>query len=215
MTALKPAPPANSRRPGVDLKCRSTEAPWVVANAMRFCTLATDNTSLAAGSPDSCVALAIDCPDAEVHERLRGFYAQALGGEVVSRFGPCAGVAAHLRHVSDYKPSTWASGETPKQLRFEWMVEDLDSAVARLQEMGATLAGCQRPEDAGLRMVLDEAEHYFCVAKVSGSSPAFRNEASKQHRWPSPRGRTSHDVLTISLLSAAKSAVCARSGRSR
>lgn len=84
--------------------------------------------------------------------------------------------------VSNYKAPTWPSGETPKQLHFEWMVENLNSAVATLQGLGATLAEYQRPEDGGLRVMLDPAGNPFGVATVSGSGPAFRDEASKQHR---------------------------------
>jgi hypothetical protein len=67
-------------------------------------------------------------------------------------------------------------------MHFEWMVEDLESAVGTLQSLGATLAEYQHPEDGGLRVMLDPAGHPFCVATMKGVNPVFRDEASRQHR---------------------------------
>lgn len=126
--------------------------------------------------------MTIDCADAEVQERLRHFYAEALGGEIVSGSVRARGWLLIFYVIPDYKPPTWPLGETPKQMHFEWMVEDLESAVGKLQSLGATLAEYQRPEDGGLRVMLDPAGHPFCVARTSGVTPVFRDEASRQHR---------------------------------
>ena len=133
-------------------------------------------------SPIAWVALTIDCPDAEVEERLRQFYAQALGGEVVSGSVRARGWLLIFEVITDYKPPTWPLGETPKQMHFEWMVEDLESAVGTLQSLGATLADFQGPEEGGLRVMLDPAGHPFCVATMTGVTPVFMDEASRQHR---------------------------------
>ena len=145
---------------------------------MSSCAVANDITS----SPVAWVALTIDCPDAEVQERLRHFYAQALGGEIVSGSVRARGWLLIFEVIPDYKPPTWPVGETPKQMHFEWMVEDLESAVGTLQGLGATLAASQRPEDGGLRVMLDPAGHPFCVASTAGVTPVFRDEGTRQYR---------------------------------
>ncbi len=149
---------------------------------MSPCNVAADITTSPVASPVAWVALTIDCPDAKVQERLRHFYAQALGGEVVSGSVRARGWLLIFEVITDYKPPTWPLGETPKQMHFEWMVEDLESAVGTLQSLGATLAEYQRPEDGGLRVMLDPAGHPFCVATTTGVTPMFRDEASRQHR---------------------------------
>jgi len=144
--------------------------------------VATDITTSPVESPIAWVALAIECPDVDVQEQLRRFYAQALGGEVVSGSVRARGWLLIFQVISDYRPPTWPLGETPKQMHFEWMVEDLEGAVTTLQSLGATLAEYQRPEDGGLRVMLDPAGHPFCVALTGGVTPVFRDEASRQHR---------------------------------
>jgi len=117
-----------------------------------------------------------------VQERLRHFYAQALGGEVVSGSVRARGWLLIFDVIPDYKPATWPTGETPKQMHFEWMVEDLRDAVSALEGMGATLAEYQHPTDESLQVMLDPAGHPFCVATAATVTPAFRDEASKQWR---------------------------------
>jgi hypothetical protein len=95
--------------------------------------MVADSPTSSIASPITWVALTIDCPDAEVQERLRHFYAQALGGEVVSGSVRARGWLLIFDVIPDYKPPTWPLGETPKQMHFEWMVEDLESAVGTLQ----------------------------------------------------------------------------------
>lgn len=117
-----------------------------------------------------------------MQERLCHFYSSALGGEVVSGAVRSRGWLFIFEVISDHKPPTWPAGEVPKQMHFELMVEDLDDAVSTLQGMGATLAERQRPEDGGLRVMLDPAGHPFCVATTAGVSPKFHDEASRQQR---------------------------------
>jgi hypothetical protein len=142
----------------------------------------TEVPNLPAASPVAWVALAIDCPDAEVQSRLVHFYSQALGGEVVSGCVRTRGWLFIFEVIADYTPPTWPSGETPKQMHFEWMVDDLDSAVSALLRVGATLAEYQRPEDSGVRIMLDPAGHPFCVATAADVTPMFLDEASRQQR---------------------------------
>lgn len=84
--------------------------------------------------------------------------------------------------IPDYRPPTWPAGATPKQMHFEWMVEDLQAAVDTMLSLGATLAEYKRPEDRGFRVMLDPAGHPFCVATLAGVTPAFRDESSRQYR---------------------------------
>jgi catechol 2,3-dioxygenase-like lactoylglutathione lyase family enzyme len=133
-------------------------------------------------SPVAWVALTIDCPNAEVQERLCQFYSSALGGEVVSGAVRARGWLLIFEVIADYKPPTWPSGEVEKQMHFELMVDDLDGAVRALQHMGATLADYQRPDDGGVRVMLDPAGHPFCVATAADVTSVFLDEASRQQR---------------------------------
>ncbi|CAA9352212.1 MAG: hypothetical protein AVDCRST_MAG07-3102 [uncultured Frankineae bacterium] len=82
--------------------------------------------------------------------------------------------------VADYQPPTWPSAETPKQIHFEWMVENLEAAVAALQGFGATLAAQQSRDDPELRVMLDPAGHPLCLMSTRSVIPAFRDEAARQ-----------------------------------
>lgn len=128
------------------------------------------------------VALTIDCPNPAVQEQLRHFYAQALDGELVAGSVRARGWLLIFDVIDDYKRPTWPTGDTPKQMHFEWMVEDLNSAVETLLGLGATLAEHQHPTNAGVLVMLDPAGHPFCVATTAGVSSAFRDEASRQLR---------------------------------
>ncbi len=149
---------------------------------MSCCSVATNIPTSPPESPIAWVALTIDCPNDEVHERLCQFYSRALGGEVVSGSVRARGWLFIFDVIPDYKPPTWPFGETPKQMHFELMVDDLDTAVSALQGMGATPAEYQRPEDGGTRVMLDPAGHPFCVATAADVNPVFLDEASRQQR---------------------------------
>jgi catechol 2,3-dioxygenase-like lactoylglutathione lyase family enzyme len=145
--------------------------------------VATDNpTTLPPASPVAWVALTIDCPDTDVQERLCQFYSQALGGEVVSGAVRARGWLFIFEVIPDYKAPTWPVGDTPKQMHFELMVDDLDTAVSALQGMGATLAEYQRPDDGGVRVMLDPAGHPFCVATAADVTPVHRSSAMRGRR---------------------------------
>ena len=58
------------------------------------------------------VALTIDCPDTTVQEKLRSFYAQALGGEVVEDCVRARGWLLIFDVVADYRPPTWPAEPT-------------------------------------------------------------------------------------------------------
>ena len=149
---------------------------------MSGCAVSTDREGLQPTSPVAWVALTIDCPNADVQERLCHFYSSALGGEVVSGAVRARGWLFIFEVIPDYKPPTWPEGEVPKQMHFELMVEDLHGAVRALEGMGATMAEYQRPNDGGVRVMLDPAGHPFCVATAADVTPVFLDEASRQQR---------------------------------
>ena len=131
-------------------------------------------------SPVVWLALTIDCADTEQQARLQRFYAEALGGEVVTGSVRARGLLLVFDVVADHRPPTWPSGETPKQMHFEWMVDDLDAAVVTMQDLGASLAEHQDPGEPHLRVLLDPAGHPFCLMTTGSVVPAFRDEARHQ-----------------------------------
>lgn len=133
-------------------------------------------------SPIAWVALTVDCPNASTQERMRDFYARALGGEIVAGSVRARGWLLIFDVVPDYRRPTWPSAETPKQIHFEWMVEDLDHAVSMLQDLGATEADHQNPNDPELRVMLDPAGHPFCLMTTRSVMPAFADEGARQQR---------------------------------
>lgn len=133
-----------------------------------------------AKSPVEFIALTLDCADAESQERLRTFYADALGGEVVEGSVRTRGLLLSFQALPSYKPPSWPAAGA--QMHFEWAVEDLDAALRWLQALGASLAEHHDPEDLGMRVMLDPAGHPFCVMTKSSVRPAFREEAKYQQR---------------------------------
>jgi hypothetical protein len=133
-----------------------------------------------AESPVEWIALTLDCADAQSQERLRTFYAEALGGEVVEGSVRTRGLLLSFQALPNYKRPTWPAAVA--HVHFEWAVRDLDAAVARLLDLGASLAEHHDPKDLGMRVMLDPAGHPFCVMTTTSVRPAFRDEAQFQQR---------------------------------
>ncbi|MER5311425.1 VOC family protein [Streptomyces sp. NPDC002773] len=119
-------------------------------------------------------AVNLDCPDPLA---LARFYAKATGLSLHERSGDDFaglvgdhGLVIGFQRVADHRPPTWPDGEVPQQLHLDFAVDDLDEAVARLVEWGATVPADQPRPDLW-RVVLDPAGHPFCV------SPRKRPEA--------------------------------------
>jgi hypothetical protein len=125
------------------------------------------------------LALTIDCADAESQERLRKFYAAALGGEVVEGSVRARGLLLSFQALPNYRRPTWPSDVA--QIHLELAVDDLDATLDWLQVLGASLAEHHDPDDVGLRVMLDPAGHPFCVMTTASVLPAFRDEAKFQH----------------------------------
>jgi len=110
-------------------------------------------------------AIIIDCADPGPVAR---FYLDAAGGELVRddpdgvwiRF---SGNDVIFRKVDGYRPPSWPSSEEQLQVHFDFSVDDMASACARLRELGAREAESQ-PHDAALLVVMvDPAGHFFCI----------------------------------------------------
>ncbi len=133
-----------------------------------------------ANSPVEFIALTLDCADAESQERLRTFYADALGGDVVEGSVRARGLLLSFQALPNYEPPNWPNAGA--QVHFEWAVEDLDAALDWLQELGGSLAEHHDPDDLGMRVMLDPAGHPFCVMTTASVRSAFRSEAQYQQR---------------------------------
>jgi hypothetical protein len=132
-------------------------------------------------SPVEWIGLTIDCADEVEQERLRTFYAAALGGSEVNGCVRARGLLLIFRPVADYRPPSWPTSDTPQQIHFEWVVPDVDAAVAHMTSNGARLAEWQNEADPDLQVMLDPAGHPFCLM-ASRSVGDFRDEAQHQVR---------------------------------
>ncbi|MCB8906282.1 MULTISPECIES: VOC family protein [unclassified Streptomyces] len=90
-----------------------------------------------------------------LHERSDGEFAGVGGGEGELILG--------FQRVDGYRPPTWPGPDVPQQLHLDFDVDDLDDAVARLVEWGATVPTAQ-PSPDRWRVVLDPAGHPFCIS---------------------------------------------------
>ncbi|MEU9296762.1 VOC family protein [Streptomyces sp. NPDC048266] len=112
-------------------------------------------------------AVNLDCPDPLA---LAGFYAKATGlplhersDEAFAGLVGANGLVIGFQRVEDHRPPTWPASGTPQQLHLDFDVDDLDEAVERLREWGATVPPDQPRPDLW-RVVLDPAGHPFCVS---------------------------------------------------
>ena len=110
--------------------------------------------------------IVLDAPDA--HE-LAEFYVRLLGEPIAidesdwvtirSATGPTLAFATEPAYVTP----VWPSESTAQQmmLHLDFLVDDLDRAVAHAVEAGATVASYQPQQD--VRVMLDPAGHPFCL----------------------------------------------------
>ncbi len=109
----------------------------------------------------------LDAPDAPA---LARFYARLLGWRIGKEepgwatVAPPDGVAyLGFQTSPQYVPPVWppADGQQQMMMHLDLEVADLDTAVARAIEAGATLAAYQ-PQDK-VRVLLDPVGHPFCL----------------------------------------------------
>ena len=107
--------------------------------------------------------IVVDCPDAAA---LAAFYGAMLDwkvelspdwADIRAEDGQCIS----FQQVEAYTRPSWPTQETPQQMHFDVIVEDLDTAEAAVLELGAT----KHPHQPGtsFRVFLDPAGHPFCL----------------------------------------------------
>ena len=117
------------------------------------------------------IGLALDCENAQ---ELADFYIRLLGWEQTHKGGegwaglgmpgmPGGQFTLAFQEVEGYQPPVWPwQPDKPGQmLHLDFLVEDLDEAVAFALGCGATLAGEQYYDTS--RTMLDPAGHPFCL----------------------------------------------------
>ena len=110
----------------------------------------------------------VDCGDAA---ELQGFYAALLGWEACRLFAlpavrSSSGVVFLFAEEPDYVPPVWPEkpGEQQKQMHFDFQVDDVPTAAARAEALGAARAGSQFGGGEFITM-LDPAGHPFCLCQ--------------------------------------------------
>lgn len=115
-------------------------------------------------------AVTIDCSDAE---RLADFYAKLTGGDVTYRDAESGHAQAkvgdstlNFQRVHSYSPPQWPGQEHAQQFHLDFLVEDLESAVAHAEDLGASQA-LEQPASEQYRVMTDPDGHPFCLAPSS------------------------------------------------
>ncbi len=120
----------------------------------------------------SWTTLTVDCADAEA---LGAFYSRLLGWDITARDGvgwlqlrnPQGGISLNIQAEHTYEAPVWPEqpGHQAKMMHFEVLVDDLETAVQLVRELGGNEALGQ-PADRDrtrLRIMLDPAGHPFCL----------------------------------------------------
>ena len=107
-------------------------------------------------------SIVIDCADPA---KLAAFWAEAVGGKVTDADAGWASVEGGpvglgFQRVDGYAGPGWPN--PGKHLHLDLSAEDVESAVARLLELGATKPEQQPGE--GWIVLLDPEGHPFCVS---------------------------------------------------
>ena len=118
------------------------------------------------GSPICISGIVLDCPDpgalAEVYHRLLLWPKTHAGGGWAGLTAPDGTVLA-FQQVEHYAPPVWpwAEGRPGQMVHLDFLVRDLDRAVAHALDCGAVLAPEQYFQTS--RTLLDPAGHPFCL----------------------------------------------------
>jgi len=117
------------------------------------------------GAVFDLAAIIIDVADPGPVSR---FYVAAAAGEIV-RDDPDGvwvtfnGNNVIFRKVPNYRPPSWPDASEQMQVHFDFNVDDMTSARARLEELGARTAEQQPQEPDLLTVMVDPAGHLFCI----------------------------------------------------
>lgn len=115
------------------------------------------------------LAFTIDTPDAA---KLAQFYTDLTGGEVTGNYpeygfssATVLGAPFHFQTVADYSRPEWPGQDHPQQFHLDFRVDDLETAAAHAESLGATRADFQPADDLGgsWLVMLDPDGHPFCL----------------------------------------------------
>lgn len=115
--------------------------------------------------------IVIDCP---APRALAGFYETLLGASRVEDGDDWVTLSVDggrptvsLQRSDRFRAPDWASGEPPRQLHLDILVDDLDRAEAQVLDLGGTLVdGSDKP--IGFRVYADPVGHPFCLVTPEG-----------------------------------------------
>jgi catechol 2,3-dioxygenase-like lactoylglutathione lyase family enzyme len=111
----------------------------------------------------------LDCTDVDA---LAGFWQRLLGYQVAHREDDWVSLVdpsdptrrLSVQQVDDHRVPTWPTGDTPQQLHLDLVVDDLQVADPRAQELGAVpIADVETDEFETFRVYRDPAGHPFCL----------------------------------------------------
>ena len=115
-------------------------------------------------------AVALDCPDPV---RLAEFYAELLGGQVVTdpdepdwvEVREFDGTPLAFQRVQNYRPPEWPGQQIPQQMHLDFDVDDIEAEEKRVLELGATVLERtdQLRPGTNWRVYADPAGHPFCL----------------------------------------------------
>lgn len=115
----------------------------------------------------SLAALKMVSLDSSDARRDARFWAAVLGWDIAHEQDEYAmvtgpdGAALGFGTVADHEPPTWPNPRGTKQFHLDLAVDDLDTAVTRCVELGATFPDDQPGET--WRVLLDPSGHPFCL----------------------------------------------------
>jgi hypothetical protein len=108
-------------------------------------------------------SIVIDCPEPG---ELARFYGTMLDWKIETSddwadIRAESGNCISFQQVRNFTPPKWPDQETPQQMHFDVIVDDLDVAEKAVLELGATKHEHQPGET--FRVFLDPAGHPFCI----------------------------------------------------
>ena len=114
--------------------------------------------------------VALDCPEpyelATFYSALTGIPVETWPGYAPEDMPGIDLIHIHqpslsFQRVENYTPPTWPTGDSPKQLHLDFVVDDLDESEAFFLSIGAKKTDFQPGET--FRVFLDPVGHPFCL----------------------------------------------------
>ncbi|GAA1572045.1 VOC family protein [Dactylosporangium maewongense] len=113
-------------------------------------------------------SVTLDCPDpralADFYQAVTGADREHDGDDAVALAAvPPGGINLCFQRAADHRPPRWPDPSAPQQFHLDLYADDPAAALARMIELGATLAPHQ-PGEGRWTVLLDPAGHPFCLA---------------------------------------------------